>query len=149
MSILSPQAKSELFAKLDEIGEVKARENLAQKVYGSDKIALVNEWLRKQKEIRNQEESAKEEGFRKEEIRIASEATEEARKATLEARSANEISREANEFAREANSISLSANDSAKEAIRVARQNKNIAIAAFIISSITAIVAIIISLDKK
>ena len=43
MGILSPQEKSELFAKLEEIGEEKVRENLAQKTYGASTKPLVEE----------------------------------------------------------------------------------------------------------
>lgn len=81
MGILTPKEKSELFAKLDEIGETKVQENLAQKIYGSSKIALVNEWLRKQEEKLNQEKSDLESLFKQQELSKAEEANRLAREA--------------------------------------------------------------------
>lgn len=81
MSILSPQEKNEFFAKLDEIGETKVQENLAQKIYGFSKIALVNEWLRKQEKNRNQEKSDLESSFKQQKLLKAEEANKLAREA--------------------------------------------------------------------
>lgn len=44
--------KEVFFAALESVGEKTVRENLAQRVYGSDKISLINEWLRQQQERR-------------------------------------------------------------------------------------------------
>lgn len=130
MSILSPQDKEELFAKLSELGEEKVRENLASKIYGSNKIALVNEWLRKQEENQYQEKSDLETSFIEQEL--------------SEAKQANRLAREANEFAREAISVSR------EQASAAARSALWAAIAA-IIAAIAAIVGPIITawLTKK
>lgn len=47
-----PIIKEELFAKLDENGEVHVREELAAGSYGAQKIGLVQEWLRKKDQVR-------------------------------------------------------------------------------------------------
>jgi len=51
--------KDEFYTKLESTGEKSVREKLAQGVYGSEKIPLINEWLRQQEEKRIEEATSR------------------------------------------------------------------------------------------
>ena len=51
-----PIIKEELFTKLDDDGEVHVREELADGSYGEKKIGLVQEWLRKKDQARENDQ---------------------------------------------------------------------------------------------
>ncbi len=84
---MPPVDPTKFFAELEALGEDEARNRLASRaVYGGDKSALVEEWLRR----KDQERS---DTTKREEISIAREAAAAARDAATEARTANKTAR--------------------------------------------------------
>jgi len=63
--------KEELFAKLDEDGEEHVREELAAGHYGAQKIGLIEEWLRKKDQSRNDQQHSENIGVAKSATRAA------------------------------------------------------------------------------
>ncbi len=77
----------EFFAELEEIGEDEVRTRLAtQRIYGSDKRPLVEEWLR-------QRESSRKEAFNREQAEIARDAAAATWEAARAAKSAADAAR--------------------------------------------------------
>lgn len=84
---MPPVDPNKFFAELEKLGEDEARKRLASKaVYGGDKAALVEEWLRR----KDQERS---DAVKREEISVARAAADAARDAAHEARTANKTAR--------------------------------------------------------
>ncbi len=82
-----PLDPDEFFAELEETGEDEVRTRLAtQRIYGSDKRPLVEEWLR-------QRESSRKEAFNREQAEIARDAAAATWEAARAAKSAADAAR--------------------------------------------------------
>jgi hypothetical protein len=71
--------KDKFFTKLTQTGEKAVRENLAQKIYGTNKIALVQEWLNQLESSRSEEVLERKEHREEEGLSIAREALRQAK----------------------------------------------------------------------
>ncbi len=93
-----PLVPDEVYAELDEIGEDEVRTRLARRIYGGSREPLVEEWLRRKEQERN-------DSSEREQIAIAREAAAAARDSADAARDSAAEAKEANRFAKQANTI--------------------------------------------
>ncbi len=93
-----PLDPDEFFAKLEETGEDVVRAHLAQRIYGGSREPLVEEWLRRKEQERN-------DSSEREQIAIAREAAAAARDSADAARDSAAEAKEVNRFAKQANTI--------------------------------------------